>query len=71
MFILYCWLRLGLHKLKEALDLVENSKPYGGVFQLSDPPRGHFDLPSEVPSADHSSSSRLLTARSRVRPKAH
>lgn len=35
LFLLYSWLRLGLHQLLEVFNLIEDDKPYGGAFKLS------------------------------------
>jgi hypothetical protein len=36
MFVLLVWLRLGLRKLLEAFNLIEESAPYAGEFKLRD-----------------------------------
>lgn len=36
LFLLYSWMRFGLHQLLEAFALIDDSKPYGGAFKLSD-----------------------------------
>lgn len=35
MFILYTWLRMGLHHILEAFKLIEDDAPYAGQFKLS------------------------------------
>jgi hypothetical protein len=36
MFLLYCWLRLGLRQLGEMFNLIQDDQPYGKVFRLAD-----------------------------------
>jgi hypothetical protein len=35
LFLLYSWLRLGLHQLLQAFELIEDDAPFGGAFRLA------------------------------------
>lgn len=36
LFFLYCWLRVGLHEVLKAFDLMEDDNPFQGKFKLSE-----------------------------------